>query len=154
MKKVLFFSIALSLFLVSACSSKTECEASKESNNMIETKVSEKDLADISKTLDLYVNAAIEGNSLVARPAFVEGATITHVEGDSIICLPIQALFDYYDQTGKHSASYQIADCNVAGDVAMVRIESIFGNAEFSDIFTLAKEENGWKIVNKIFTVK
>lgn len=121
---------------------------------MIDKKVSEKDLAGISKALDMYVNAAVEGNSQVARPAFVEGATITHVENDSIICLPIQALFDYYDEVGKHPASYEIADCNVAGDVAMVRIESKFADAEFSDIFTLAKEGDDWKIVSKIFTVK
>ncbi len=117
-------------------------------------KVSAEDLASISKACDLYVNAAVEGNSAVARPAFAEGATISHVEGDSIIILPIQALFDYYDQTGMHPASYEIADCNVAGDVAMVRIESVFGDAKFSDIFTLAKTNGEWKIVSKIFTVK
>lgn len=121
---------------------------------MCENKVSDENLAGIRKSLDLYVNAAIEGNSQIARPAFVDGATITHVENDTIICLPIKALFEYYDQTGKHPASYEIEDCNVAGDVAMVRIESKFGDAEFSDIFTLAKEGNDWKIVSKIFTVK
>lgn len=117
-------------------------------------KVSKEDLAGISKALDLYVQAAVEGDSKVARPAFAEGATISHVENDSIICLPIQALFDYYDKTGKHNASYEISECNVANDVAMVRIESVFGETKFSDIFTLAKEGSEWKIVSKIFTVK
>lgn len=154
MKRLFILPLLSLLFLSSACCSKKECETSKSSENMCENKVSSEDLAGIGKALDLYVNAAVEGTSQVARPAFVEGATITHVENDSIVCLPIQALFDYYDQTGKHPASYEISDCNVAGDVAMVRIESKFGDAEFSDIFTLAKKGNDWKIVSKIFTVK
>ncbi len=154
MKKLFILPLLLLLILSTACCGKTECETSKNSETMCENKVSSEDLAGISKALDLYVNAAVEGTSQVARPAFVEGATITHVENDSIICLPIQALFDYYDETGKQTASYEISDCNVAGDVAMVRIESKFGDAEFSDMFTLAKEGNDWKIVSKIFTVK
>ncbi len=121
---------------------------------MCENKVSQEDLAGISKALDLYVNAAVEGDSKVARPAFIADATMTHVENDTIVCVPIQELFDYYDQTGKQTATYEIADCNIAGDVAMVRIESKFGDAEFSDMFTLAKENGQWKIVSKIFTVK
>ena len=116
--------------------------------------INESDLAGIGKPLDLYVKAAIEGDSKIARPAFAEGATITHVENDSIVCLPIQALFDYYDQTGKQNASYEISECSVAGDIAMVRIESVFGEAQFTDMFTLARESGEWKIVSKIFSVK
>ena len=116
--------------------------------------VSAVELSAIRKPLDLYVQAAVEGDSRVARPAFAEGATISHAENDTLICLPIQALFDYYDQTGKHPASYEIADCNVVGDVATVRIESKFGDAEFTDMFSLVRAGGDWKIVSKIFTVK
>lgn len=116
--------------------------------------VSADDLAGISNVLDLYVQAAIEGNSAIARPAFANGATISHIENDSLICLPIQALFDYYDETGKHPASYEITECCVAGDAAMVSIESKFGDAKFTDMFALLKEGNNWKIVSKIFHVQ
>lgn len=159
MKRNLFLSAAMLLMLCAACCGKTACNDAKECEistncSMCENKVSQEDLAGISKALDLYVNAAVAGDSQVARPAFIANATISHVENDSIVCLPIQELFDYYDQTGKQPASYEIADCNVAGDIAMVRIESKFGDTEFSDIFTLAKENGEWKIVSKIFTVK
>ena len=90
----------------------------------------------------------------MAKPAFAEGATISHAENDSLICLPIQALFDYYDATGKHPASYEISECSVAGDVAMVRIESVFGDAKFTDMFALVKDGADWKIVSKIFQAK
>ena len=147
-------------FSISACCGGSKCNEVACENECDSTGVcnavicSPEDRAGIEKALNFYVEAAVKGDSNVARPAFVDGATITHVENDSIVCLPIQALFDYYDQTGQHPASYEIAECNVAGDVAMVRIESKFGDAEFSDIFTLAKEGDDWKIVSKIFTVK
>lgn len=113
--------------------------------------VSAEDLAGIRKAMDLYVQAAVEGDSKVARPAFAEGATISHAEDGKLICLPIQALFDYYDTTGKQPASYEVAECNVAGDVAMIRIESVFGDAKFSDMFALVKDGEDWKIVSKVF---
>ncbi len=158
-----FFSISLIglLLSVSACCGKTQCEKggkeeiinkSDSMNNC--KKVSDEDLNGIRKALDLYVQASIEGDSHIARPAFAEGATISHAENDSLVCLPIQALYDYYDETGKQSASYEVSDCNVAGDVAMVRIESVFGEAKFTDMFTLVKDGSEWKIVSKIFTVK
>lgn len=56
------------------------------------------------------------------------------------VTVPIQALYDYYDQTGPHNATYEISACSVAGDVAMVRIESKFGEAEFSDMFIAAMQ--------------
>ncbi len=77
-----------------------------------------------------------------------------HVENDSLICLPIKALFDYYDETGKHPASYDISEISISGIVAMVRIESKFGDSEFCDMFNLLKADDGWKIVSKIFSVK
>ena len=159
MKKYLFLPLAVLLFLLQGCCSDAQCgnqekcKTENNCNNMCD-KTSSADLAGIRKALDLYVQAAVAGDSKVARPAFAEGATISHAENDSLICLPIQALFDYYDQTGKHPASYEIADYSIAGDVAMVRIESKFGDAEFTDMFALVKEGADWKIVSKIFTVK
>lgn len=156
MRKLLTIILAGSLLSLSACSCKDkcndnekECNTTKIENNM--NNVSAEDLAGIRKAMDLYVQAAVEGDSKVARPAFAEGATISHAEDGKLICLPIQALFDYYDATGKQPASYEVAECNVAGDVAMIRIESVFGDVKFSDMFTLVKDGEDWKIVSKVY---
>lgn len=146
--------------VLSGCSGKTAADCSAECDKLPETEysmcknVSPEDLAGICKAMDMYVNAAVEGDSNVARPAFAEGATISHAEDGKLICLPIQALFDYYDSTGKQPASYKVAECSVAGDVAMIRIESVFGETGFSDMFALVKEGDDWKIVSKIFQAK
>ncbi|MCM1371853.1 MAG: nuclear transport factor 2 family protein, partial [Bacteroides sp.] len=65
-----------------------------------------------------------------------------------------QELFTYYDATGKQSASYEVSQYSIAGNVAMVRIESKFGETEFSDMFTLAKNGKDWKIVSKVYYMK
>lgn len=46
---------------------------------------------------------------------------------------------------------FAISSCSVAGDVAMVRIESKFGETDFSDMFTLVKDGSDWKIVSKVY---
>lgn len=122
--------------------SKTCCKATPE------------EIAAIRKVLDLYTGAGIHGDSNVARPAFADAATMSFAENNKLVCVPIQALFDYFDSTGKQPASYEIVDCNVAEDIAMVRIESAFGDARFTDMFTLVKDNDGWKIVSKIYHVK
>ena len=121
---------------------------------IINSNFSEEEVAAIRKPLDMYVNAAIEGSSEVARGAFAEGATISHAENDSLICLPISVLFEFYDTVGKQNASYEISELSVAGDGAMVRSESVFGNAAFTDMLAMVKDGGEWKIVSKIFQAK
>lgn len=145
-----FLNAILLIIVIISCCCKNENTTHQ--NHSFMNNISEEELTEIRKPLDLYVQAAIEGDSNVAFPAFAKNATISHVENDSLICLPIQTLFDYYDSTGKQSASYIISECNIAGNIAMVRIESQFGEAKFTDMFALVKDGDSWKIVSKIFT--
>lgn len=162
MKKIILILAAASMMLsiASSCGSKTNgnadsyimpcdstlCEPTSNANT--------EDIIAIRKTLDLYVEAAIHGDSKVAEPAFAANATISHVENDVLVCAPIKELFAYYDATGKQSASYEISQYSIVGNVAMVRIESKFGETEFSDMFTFAKNGKDWKIVSKVYYVK
>ena len=106
------------------------------------------------KVLDAYVGAAIKGSSDIAKPVFAETATISYNENDSLVSNPIQALYDYYDQTGPHHAEYEITSAQVADNVAIVSIDSKFGDVRFDDMFTLGKDGTDWKIISKIYHVK
>lgn len=108
----------------------------------------------IRKALNSYIDAAIKGDSKMAKPVFTENATISHVENDSLITGPIQELYDYYDQTGPHHAEYEVTSAYVADNVAIVSIDSKFGDVGFEDMFTLVKDGSDWKIVSKVFHVK
>ena len=112
------------------------------------------EIAGIRKTLDLYCEASVIGNSKVAQPAFAPTATMSYVENGKLVSVPIKALFDYYDQTGPQPASYEITSCKVATDVAIVSIDSKFGETSFADMFTLVKDGDDWKIISKVYHVK
>ena len=162
MNRLLYAALlcAGAVIATSSCSNQAQCDkpADNKSTEMTMTTdmtaIAPEELEAIRKPLDMYVKAAVEGDSNIARQAFAEGATMSHAENDSLYCLPIQALYDYYDATGKHPASYEIADVSVGGDVAMVRIDSKFGDVSFCDMFNLVKAGGEWKLVSKIFSGK
>lgn len=112
------------------------------------------ELAGIRKALDLYAEAAIKGDSKIAEPAFAKTATMSFVQNDILVSVPIQALFDYYNTECPQHASYEISVCDVADDAAIVRIESQFGETKFADMFTMVKDGSDWKIISKIYHVK
>ena len=155
-KSLIALSLAAMLFATAGCGDgASQKDTTMEKNDTLKCcKVSEEQIAGIRKPLDLYVGAAIAGDSHVAEPAFTSTATISHIEDGELISLPIKALFDYYDETGKQDASYEITSCTVDGDVAVVSIDSKFGEAEFVDMFSLIKVGDDWKIVSKIFHAK
>ena len=162
MKKIIkgiLFSIGISLF-VSACGNeKTDKQDNEitdiqmENNNF--NNATPQQLGGINKALDAYIDAAIKGDSKIAKPVFTDNATISHIENDSLISLPIQALYDYYDsEVCPQPASYSITVCNVSDDVAIVAIDSDFGGTKFDDMFTMVKDGKDWKIASKVFHVK
>lgn len=111
------------------------------------------DQAGIKKALECYVNAGMEGDSKIAARGFAPTATMSWSENGKMQSVPIKALFDYFDEK-KRPASCEVTDCNIAGDIAMVRVESEFDGAKFTDMFTLVKDGNDWKIVSKVYQVK
>ncbi len=159
-KNILILAAASIMLSIASCGSKTSEKADSHivpcDNTLCEPtcNANTEDIIAICKTLDLYVEAAIQGDSKVAEPAFAENATISHVENGVLVCVPIKELFTYYDATGQQSASYEVSQYSIAGNVAMVRIESKFGETEFSDMFTLARNGKDWKIVSKVYYMK
>lgn len=111
------------------------------------------EIAGIRKALDLYCEASVKGDSRVAQGAFAPAATMSYVENGKLVSAPIKALFDYYDQTGPQPASYELISCQVAVDVAVVSIDSKFGETRFADMFTLGKDGNDWRIISKVYHV-
>lgn len=104
-----------------------------------------KDYEEIMQAAKLYLNGCREGKSEIMKPAFHKNATIN---GD-----PIQTLFDGVDKSGASNTTGRIDILDVANDIAVIRItmEDYFGD-NFVDFHMLKKEEDGWKIVAKVFT--
>lgn len=114
----------------------------------------DQDIAGITKALNCYVEAAVKGDSKVAQPVFAPKATMSYAENGKLVTVPISELYAYFDKTGPHPASYKIENMKIAGDVAVVSIDSIFGDTKFDDMFTLVKDGNDWKITSKVYHIK
>lgn len=162
MKKILtglFLVIGISSMVFSCGNEKlnnqnSELLEEKMENNKFNNATPEQ-LEGIKTALNAYIEAAVKGDSKIAEPVFTENATISHIENDSLISLPIQALFDYYNSdVCPQPASYDITVCNVSDDTAIVAIDSNFGGTKFDDMFSMVKDGNNWKITSKVFHVK
>lgn len=163
MKIILTILSAIALLTITSCEENKNCNKTMTTtDNKYENvcdglkccNATDDEITAIRKALDLYCEASVKGDSKIAEPAFAPTATMSYVENGKLVPLPIKALFNYYDLTGPQSASYEITSCNVATDVAIVSIDSTFGETRFADMFTLVKDGDDWKIISKIYHVK
>lgn len=148
------FMLAGILFFMTACNGTGNKQENFQKNDTDENVVlgaSPAELSGIRKALDLYVGASVQGDSTVALPAFAQTATISYAENGKLVSAPIKALFEYYNRTGPQPASYEITACHVSTDVAVVCIDSKFGESRFDDMFTLVKDGSDWKIISKVY---
>ena len=115
------------------------------------TETSERDA--IAATVQHYIDGAKSGSGSDMKPAFHEGATIFGYVGDELFAGPIQLLFDWNDENGPATElQARIADINLAGSVATLRLElDNWTGHRFTDFFTLLKVDGDWKIINKVF---
>ena len=104
-----------------------------------------KDYEEIRQAAQLYIDGCAQGSGDVMKPAFHSSATINGA--------PIQTLFDGVDQAGKADSSAIVDVLYVLNDIAVIRItlKNYFG-ADYVDFHALKKDENGWKIMAKVFT--
>jgi hypothetical protein len=111
------------------------------------------DLALISDVIATYVEGARTGKGSVMRPAFREDATIFGFVGDTLLAGPIEQLFDWNDANGPaKDVAATVAAIDVAGTVACARVElANWTGHRYTDVFTLLKDERGWRITQKAF---
>jgi len=107
----------------------------------------------ITKAVQHYIDGAKSGKGDDMKPAFHEDATIFGYVGTDLFAGPIEKLFAWNDENGPATGlQARIARIDVADTVATVRLEldDWTGN-RFTDLFTLLKVDDEWKIMNKVF---
>ncbi len=151
--KKLFFPIISILVIMTSCYNKcdnNECAAATETVSVTKPIAPE----GVIKAIECYINGGRKASSEVAKPGFAETATMSWYENGKLQSVPIQTLFDGFDSWQPTEVSYEIINCEVADDVAMVAIDSQFGEAKYTDMFTLVKDGDSWKIVSKVYHTK
>lgn len=120
---------------------------------MIQAETKSIDRQLISDVVQKYVDGAISGRSQDMKSAFHPEATVFGFFEGQLLAGPIQLLFDWNDQNGPaRDLAASIANIDLAETVATVRVELENWNGyRFTDLFTVIKVGDDWKITNKVF---
>lgn len=113
----------------------------------------EAELDAISSVIHTYVEGGRKGNSSIIKSAFREDATIHGDIGGSLFAGPIDLLFDWIDDNppAPNLIAY-IVNIDLADTVATARLElHNWLGFQFTDLFTLLKEDGQWIITSKVF---
>ena len=107
--------------------------------------------------IELYIQGVAAGNAEALNAAFHPDARMFGALGGQRVDIPIQDMIGMIsaqpaDIDGQFSASVRKID--EFGDIAtaIVDEENFWGSVSFTDVFSLAKIDDNWLIVNKAFT--
>ena len=112
----------------------------------------------IVKTMQRYIDGGRAGKSDLMRPAFHPDASFIGFAGGKLYN-DVQQLFDFIDQNGPApDIQPRFASIDILESIAVVRLEvenwsgKLFASdVHMSDVFTLLKTDEGWKITQKTF---
>jgi len=112
----------------------------------------------IASTMQMYVEGSKQGRSEIMRPAFHPNASFFGYAGEQL-AIGTQFLFDWIDKNGPApSIEPRMVSVDILESIAVVHLEvagwsgSLAGSGvRMSDLFTLLKTPNGWKIIQKAF---
>src|SRR5262249_27752356 len=112
----------------------------------------------IVKTMQAYIDGSKQGKSELMRPAFHPEASFFGYAGLHLATGP-QFLFDWIDKNGPAPRiEPRVVSVDILESIAVVRLEvagwsgKLAGSdTRMSDLFTLLKTPNGWKIIHKAF---
>jgi hypothetical protein len=112
----------------------------------------------ILKTMQMYIDGSKQGKSELMRPAFHPNASFFGYAGEQL-AVGTQFLFDWIDKNGPApKIEPRVASVDILDSIAVVRLEvagwsgKLAGSGvRMSDLFTLLKTRDGWKIIQKAF---
>jgi len=112
----------------------------------------------IVKAMQMYIDGSRQGKSQLMRPAFHPDASFFGYAGEQL-AIGTQFLFDWIDKNGPApNIEPRLVSVDILDSIAVVRLEvagwsgNLAGSGvRMSDLFTLLKTPDGWKIMSKAF---
>ena len=107
--------------------------------------------------VQLYIDGIRSGNTAALEAAFHADARMFGALGGQRVDVPIADLFGMAaaqpaDVDGTFEANVRSLEEHGDIAVAVVDEKNFWGSVHFTDVMSLARFEEGWKIVNKAFT--
>jgi hypothetical protein len=111
------------------------------------------DIHKIEKLMETYIEGGRAGSVEMLRPIFHELASICGYVGPDLFAQPIEQFYDWHQENGP-AAELAPGDTriDIEGTAATVRIElHNWTGHRFTDFFTLARIDDRWQIMSKVF---
>jgi hypothetical protein len=113
---------------------------------------------EIVQTIKMYIDGSRQGKSELMRPAFHPSASFFGYAGEQL-AVGTEFLFDWIDKNGPApDIEPRIVSVDILESIAVVRLEVAEWSGKLagsgvcmSDLFTLLKTADGWKIIQKAF---
>jgi hypothetical protein len=144
MKRMLFvFTTVLSLaVMASSCNNGQQSATGSMTCTPPEKK-------EITRTPEIYLEGNRQADRRILSEVFAETATVSTAMNETFSNRSIQSFYTILEEADPGSGSYTLTACNVEKDIAMVRIELELGAHRYTDMLTLVKDGDEWKIVSK-----
>ena len=113
-----------------------------------------KDLNSISSIiLENYVEGGRRGKSNIMKSAFSKDASIHGYMDGNLLAGPIELLYGWVDANPPATTlKAEIADVDIVDTIATGKVKlSRWLDNDYTDQFTLLKENDNWKIISKVF---
>jgi hypothetical protein len=112
----------------------------------------------IARAIQVYIDGSKQGKSELVRAAFHPDASFFGYAGEQL-AIGTEFLFDWIDKNGPAPGiEPRVACVDILESIAVVRLEvggwsgNLAGSGvQMSDLFTLLKMPDGWKIIQKAF---
>ena len=107
----------------------------------------------IEVVLQHYINGGKTGRGDDMRAAFHEDAIVFGYVGEDLFAGPIELLFSWIDDNDPSpDLNYEIHSTDIEGNAAIIRLEADnWHGHRFTDMFTLLRINEEWKITSKVF---
>ncbi len=109
----------------------------------------------VKAVIEAYVAACQAADVKRLQAVFHPGANMMgYMQGRFLTGGP-KPFFDSVTSSTPCTYDYKISEISVAGDVGSARLdEEGYMGSNFTDYFQLARTEDGWQIVSKVFHVR
>lgn len=127
--------------------------ASEEYNSVLRgflTKENDYEIAE--KTIINYFEGRKNADLTQLKSAFSENAKLHTISNGEILTISIENYLNVVKNDGGQQAETRILDGDIINNIAYFKTNFLYSDKSYTDYLTLAKTQNGWRIISKTFT--
>lgn len=112
----------------------------------------ENDYEIAEKTITNYFEGRRNANLQKLQSVFSENAILNTISNEEVLAISLENYFNTVKTEGSQNVKTRILNGDITNNIANFQTEFKYKDKSYIDYLTLAKTQNGWKIVNKTFT--